>query len=204
MVTNYLLPALAAAAAVSGAYAATNTAMESYDLAFYNDFASNAPNYYKDYYSFLVSHTFTEVTPQYTSDLNAIFAGDDYTSIINENDGLVTVLYEMATEFPWYSQWAATATVTRPVLTSIAPLQGQADFSSPITTASGAGSSLLTSSVGPITSAPTTSPLASSSAGGQTSAASSAASSAATNGGIKVAVPMLGAVLTGLSLLLAC
>lgn len=92
------------------------TEVEDYVIEFYDDFLVNEESYYNKYYTFLMTHTF-DVNPSYSKDINEIFiGGEDVSAALQDNPGLATNLYYMVTEFPWYSQFSATATAPNPTI----------------------------------------------------------------------------------------
>jgi hypothetical protein len=94
--------------------------LDDYLLEFYGDFANHYSQYYSQYYTFLLTHTW-DIPSQFTTELNALFGGADFTSAIASDEQLATVLYDMATQFPWYNQFESTATESRPQLEVATP-----------------------------------------------------------------------------------
>lgn len=73
-------------------------------VSFYADFLENKQNYIHDYQRFFITHTFSnlgtysDAIPQLTT-----YTDDSFTTRLNPS--LVTVLADIAPQFPWYSDW---------------------------------------------------------------------------------------------------
>lgn len=128
--------------------------VEDYVLEFYYDFLVNEQSYYNKYYTFLATHIF-DVNPSYSKDINQILeGGEDVSAALQANPALATNLYYMATEFPWYSQFSATATAPNP---TVAPYKAVAGATSVAPVSTSAVGSSTTSSATTAAPAPTSS-----------------------------------------------
>jgi hypothetical protein len=160
--------------------------LDNYLGEFVDDLASNYPQYVTQYSAYLETHVFS-YPAIFTSDFSALFgtgtaAFTDFSALTGEFE---TAYYDVITQYPWFSKFAATATVSKPsvgqlsggfvVLTNTISLpttiSGLSQLGSAIQSAASAAASRASASAGSgVTSA------ASSAATSETSHASSAAS----------------------------
>lgn len=75
--------------------------------AFFGDFVSNRYSYLNNYKSFFLTHTWEESNNEFSSIIT--HTDNSFTTLLQQNPNIQNQLITIATQFPWYSDWAKTS-----------------------------------------------------------------------------------------------